>query len=325
MRVFIANFGQANYLWPECLRRSTIATVDNVGVHRFWENQDRPGFIDYALANMKTAQKETPTRSVASRWFGINDAIANTNGDTWIHREKEQLWWTVSRPEPMLTALMPSINPGRDGDTIYELHKPADPWSNRSKTGGQLSWTGLHPKARDFLFTEGTLQELQPSNAEYALALIAGDPLEPWHNQRSWREKAERTRKNPAVSYDARKKAIYRMVATVFNTVANANGQQVLRTVKDKRTDFHPPALEAYVSRLIDSQDGVCAITNIRLQFDGDEDDQELLPSLDRIDSDGHYEPGNLQVVCRFVNRWKKDSRDSEFRRLIALTKATAS
>jgi hypothetical protein len=33
--------------------------------------------------------------------------------------------------------------------------------------------------------------------------------------------------------------------------------------------------------------------------------DLDLSPSLDRIDSDGHYAPDNLQIVARFVNRWK--------------------
>jgi hypothetical protein len=36
----------------------------------------------------------------------------------------------------------------------------------------------------------------------------------------------------------------------------------------------------------------------------------------------GHYELGNLQVVCRFVNRRKNDGSDAEFRRLIGLRDA---
>lgn len=39
--------------------------------------------------------------------------------------------------------------------------------------------------------------------------------------------------------------------------------------------------------------------------------------SLDRIDSDGHYEKGNLQLVCRFINFWKQAADDQEFRPLI--------
>jgi hypothetical protein len=44
-----------------------------------------------------------------------------------------------------------------------------------------------------------------------------------------------------------------------------------------------------------------------------------LKPSLDRINSDGHYERGNLQVVCQFVNFWKGATENEEFQRLLAL------
>lgn len=48
----------------------------------------------------------------------------------------------------------------------------------------------------------------------------------------------------------------------------------------------------------------------------------DLSPSLDRIDSDAHHEAGNLQVVARFVNRWKSDDSDKNFRRLLALVRS---
>jgi hypothetical protein len=166
------------------------------------------------------------------------------------------------------------------------------------------------------------LQQLSPDNAEYALALIEGDGLEPWHGRPAWQAKVARTGRNPATIYDAKRKTVFRMVETVFNTVAGANGQQVLRTLKDKRTSFDKPALEKYVASLFDDQDGLCAITGIVLQLDEDGSDPELRCSLDRIDSSGHYEPGNLQIVCRFVNRWKSDSADADFRRLIGLVRA---
>jgi hypothetical protein len=55
------------------------------------------------------------------------------------------------------------------------------------------------------------------------------------------------------------------------------------------------------------------------LEFEGE--DKQLRPSLDRIDSDGHYELGNLQVVARFINFWKSDTDDTEFRRLISMVR----
>ncbi len=53
----------------------------------------------------------------------------------------------------------------------------------------------------------------------------------------------------------------------------------------------------------------------------GEHTDENLLPSLDRKDSSGHYERENLQVVCRFVNFWKSDSDNEEFKRLLMLVR----
>jgi len=103
-----------------------------------------------------------------------------------------------------------------------------------------------------------------------------------------------------------------------------ANGQQVFTTVKDKRCLFASiEMMMNYVDNLIADQEGLCAITGIKLQFDGEDDDKELRYSLDRIDSLGHYEAGNLQLVCRFVNRWKSSSLNEDFRRLIMLVQSS--
>lgn len=92
----------------------------------------------------------------------------------------------------------------------------------------------------------------------------------------------------------------------------------MLVTVKNKDLRFGDQlAFEHFLVALIDAQEGRCAITDLPLQFDGEHTDLEFLCSLDRIDSDRDYEDGNLQVVCRFVNRWKGADNDTEFRRLI--------
>lgn len=118
----------------------------------------------------------------------------------------------------------------------------------------------------------------------------------------------------------AKEHAVSRMAKTAVDTVNGANGQQVLRSVKNKELRFSTvQALENYITQLVNAQNGLCALTGLTLQFDDQADDQELLCSLDRIDSDGHYEVGNLQVVCRFVNRWKNDGDNVEFCRLIDL------
>jgi hypothetical protein len=80
-----------------------------------------------------------------------------------------------------------------------------------------------------------------------------------------------------------------------------------------------------HVAELIARQGNRCAITSLRLQFEGDCEDEDQLASLDRIDSNGHYAPGNLQVVCRFANRWKSDDTDQNFRRLVDLLRTDRS
>lgn len=124
-------------------------------------------------------------------------------------------------------------------------------------------------------------------------------------------------------TFDARTITAASLAKTARATVAGSNGQQVVRTVKNKDLRFAPSdEFEKYIQALLNAQEGRCAITGLKMQHFGREDDLQLLCSLDRIDSNGHYERGNLQIVCRFVNKWKSDMKDDEVRRLIALVRA---
>jgi hypothetical protein len=118
-----------------------------------------------------------------------------------------------------------------------------------------------------------------------------------------------------------REKSIIAMRLSVENTVKNANGQIIQRVLKNKELRMSPPELEKLIASLLDLQDNRCALTGIQFQFHGPEVDKNLLPSLDRIDSAGHYEVGNLQVVCQFINFWKGDSNNAEFQRLLMLVR----
>lgn len=319
MKTFIANFGHANYLWPQCLERSTVATFEDEDLRPFWLAGDRERFIERCIKTRTTARGIPPTRPVASRWFNLAGIVTATENDLWIHREKNELWWTTTRTDQVQVE-MQAARPGSVVEKVYVLHKPAERWSNKDKAGARLEWPAIHPKAREFLFTEGTLQQLSDENAAYARALIAGRDVDHWHSRPDWKSKADASRRGAATIFDSKRRTAVRMVMTANGTSASSNGQQVIRTVKNKEVRFGSQAdFERYVEALIDAQEGLCAITDLRLQHDGEADDPEMLCSLDRIDSDRHYEAGNLQVVCRFVNRWKSDGDDPEFRRLIAL------
>lgn len=118
-----------------------------------------------------------------------------------------------------------------------------------------------------------------------------------------------------------KQKSIIAMRYSVEDTVKNSNGQRVERTVKNKELRMAAAQLEDHIAALLELQDNKCALTGLSLQFDGADADPNLRPSVDRIDSNGHYEAGNLQIVCRFINFWKSDTDNDEFSRLLMLVR----
>ncbi|WP_288942917.1 hypothetical protein [uncultured Roseovarius sp.] len=115
----------------------------------------------------------------------------------------------------------------------------------------------------------------------------------------------------------AREKSIAEIKHSVGKTVFNSNGQVVETKVKNKELHLSTEELDKLLRELLEVQAERCAITGLPLQFRGAHTDENMLPSLDRIDSDGHYSRDNLQIVCRFINFWKQASDDGEFRRLL--------
>jgi len=132
------------------------------------------------------------------------------------------------------------------------------------------------------------------------------------------------TQRDAGTVYDARRISIYEMAEAIERTVRNSNGQIVERVVKNKELRMTRLELENFLLELMEKQENRCALTGVPFHFSRDPNcDKALLPSPDRIDSDGHYERSNLQLVCRFVNFWKSDSDNEEFRRLLALVRGS--
>lgn len=130
--------------------------------------------------------------------------------------------------------------------------------------------------------------------------------------------------KNAAITFDGWQKTLWNMVNTVKSTTENSNGQVVERVLKNKELRIGEDEIKNYIEELRQAQNGCCAISGIKLHYLGEAEDNECVYSLDRIDSDGHYERGNLQLVCRFINRWKSDSSDVSFRKLLDLLRSAA-
>lgn len=121
----------------------------------------------------------------------------------------------------------------------------------------------------------------------------------------------------------AKEKSIADIKYSVGRTVFNSNGQVVPATVKNKELHMSNAELDKLIRDLLTIQEDRCAITGLPFQFRGAQTDDNMLPSLDRIDSNGHYARGNLQLVCRFINFWKQASDDGEFRRLLAVLRGS--
>ncbi|TIN95537.1 MAG: hypothetical protein E5Y06_12360 [Mesorhizobium sp.] len=101
-------------------------------------------------------------------------------------------------------------------------------------------------------------------------------------------------------------------------TVANSSGQIVQKTMKDKKLLCSEKEMRAHIEQLMETQGGICKLTGLRMHLDKqDGADNDMLVSLDRIDSDGHYEIGNVQLVCRFVNFWKSSQGNGRFLELL--------
>lgn len=314
--------------------------MNAVEAQKFWEAQDRDGYIVNRMSKDKTAAGKVPTRATASRWFNLMSTVAETCGDVWIHRDGDELWWTTSRAEaPYFETKTEPITRGRE---VVVCHKPCDPWSNQSKAGVPLRWNELHPKAKDFLSTEATLQSLSPIYRDYALALIFGDDLKPWHETPLWknREATAKSSYSPIRYGTLAGKIAYQRAAEIFNEVEvaermartaihtskSANGQIVERTIKKKELKFaSAAALQDHILELMGAQEYCCDLTGLPLELDEVNGDPAMFASLDRIDSAGDYAPGNLQVVCRFANFWKGASDDAEFRRLVGILRASFS
>ena len=119
----------------------------------------------------------------------------------------------------------------------------------------------------------------------------------------------------------ARERTIADIKYSVNRTVFTANGQIVERKVKEKELRMTDAELDRRIRELLDLQGDRCAITGLPFQFSKECEDKNMLPSLDRIDSAGHYERDNVQLVCRFINFWKQAADDAEFRRLIMVVR----
>lgn len=167
------------------------------------------------------------------------------------------------------------------------------------------------------------MQELSANYAAYVIALINGNDLSSWHDSVLWKSKQASAVQQPVLFATSIQKSVTDMAWQAMATAAGANGQTVERIVKVKNFGFKDrEELERHIFDLLEAQENRCVLSGLPLQFSGSHDDKQMLCSLDRIDSAGHYERGNLQIVCRFINFWKNNSDNNEFARLLGIVRS---
>lgn len=239
-RIYIANFGEANALWPTAKANNTVLTIDNVDVRPFWKSGDRDAYIHAAPEATFTARGVRPTKQTVGHWYNLIEELQASKGDIWISRQGASIWWTVSQPDEKREELIASTNPTRNGAQLWLLQKRCLPWKGRDEQGRSLLWEALHPKAHDFLSTEATFQAIANDRGytDYARALIAGESLDHWHFRKAFRDKAETSSKSVGRTFYAKERAAMDMTRTLLSTVSQANGQMAERRVKEKNTDL---------------------------------------------------------------------------------------
>lgn len=322
MKVYIANFGRGNYAWEACKQGSTIATMNSADVHPFWLANDRDGYIAYCAKHKKTTRGDPVPSTLASRWFNLMTIISESSGDIWLHRHDDDIWWTKSLSAEAEIDQKPR-NVAYQSIQVFECHKPCEKWRATSMQEKRLTWSSVHAKAKDFLTTESTLQELSKNYADYVIALINGDDLSPWHASVLWKSKQASASQQPVRFATSVQKSVTEMALQAMATAAGANGQTVERIMKEKNFGFKDrEELERHIFHLLEAQESRCALSGLPLQFSGSHEDKKMLCSLDRIDSAGHYEHGNLQIVCRFINFWKNNGDNKEFGRLLGIVRS---
>lgn len=102
-----------------------------------------------------------------------------------------------------------------------------------------------------------------------------------------------------------------RIAKRVLSTAKGAHGQEVTTVKKIKNCDLSEGELELLLRSLFTKQKGLCAITGRKLKIRETGNDW-LAASVDRIDSDGHYEENNIQLVTWAANRAKGDLADDQ-------------
>lgn len=124
---------------------------------------------------------------------------------------------------------------------------------------------------------------------------------------------------------DARRLATARVLASRALQAEQQSGKEKGGTYKVKDVEFESEdALVAHILDMFEHQGGSCKLTALPMVLLGEGGsvvEQECEASLDRVSSNGHYVAMNLQLVCKFINRWKGTAENAHMEQLLHLVR----
>jgi len=305
--IYIVMTGNGNELWADCLERKLVALGFDEPYFDAWKANDYSAYLAIERAAAPAGTPDANIKAQSTLWFNRATRLAESEDDLWLHRDDNNLYWAETTADPPVFE--------RYGNQVM-LAKPVRGWSRRNQKSVAMTWNSIHPKAKDYLVTQQAVFRVANEDMRsYIRCLIDGDELGEWHERSDWRERLGEDRgKTLGRNLELSEFAITRMMLSIRDTVKNSNGQLVLKTLKDKRLLCSEAEMRAHLVQLMKSQHGLCAITKLPMHLDGQENlDKDMLASADRIDSNGHYAVGNIQLVCRFVNFWKCAQENGRF------------
>lgn len=306
MKIFIANFGSRNWYWDRCKERSVIMVIDDARLVPLWLRGNKEEYKQVALNICSGSESKPLSKQTAAIWYNINEIFRNTHDDIWLHRDGNSLWWTISSNEPLI--IESGLNPSPrlpDGAESFIMLKPCMEWQDENIAGIKIAWSDLSNNAKNLLDLRGvTVRSV--NNLIYDeiknLLSINSIPIDDI--------------KAKIQTHDPWSASISRMVETTLDTVKASNSTANV-VFKNKEFLFNSKdEAKKYIHDIIIKQNGLCNLSKIPLEFE-EASISEFSCSLDRINSDRNYEKNNLQVVCKFINRWKSDMDNESFKKLL--------
>lgn len=303
------NLGFGNKWLQTCLERNVLAFGVSQRAYELYVAGDLAGLVEYYMGLISPFTEELNRREVASRYANEIKFFCETGDEIlWLVKGATYLHWCRAEKGARIESEYIENNPNRLEDRRAHLMvRPIKgEWKNQSLNGRSLELWKLHPKARDWLTQRGTMGRLQ--HADYFIALIEDEDLVSWHSLpemkasliKGWNTEIPNV--PPEWGFE-----VGRLAASIMNVVANANGQVVERISKIKNSSLSESEWHVELRKRLLAQNFRCNITGRDLTVSKGSTDPWLQPSVDRINSDGDYEPSNIQIVSWAANRAKGD------------------